>query len=338
MKKPEIERTLTIDFYSEQPKGLRAATLGPTTMGNWPGRLVLAPRKELGAALKLFEQSEALSESGKVADTPGVYFLIAEDGPKPRLYIGRTDTLKVRIQQHDHTKSWWEQIIAVSSTDSNLRLTESETRYLEFKLFQRAKEVDRVEIEGGKQPSPGRISDRNKVSLNSFYNGLLQIFSLLRIDYLNDQTPSGHLPVSSLPTRFDLVLEIKVPTQTRIATGKFNKNGTFVVLSGSAARRRWVGTSSGRGNKSPQEIYHQLRRNGTLVPDGSCCQFTKDNTFSSLSSAASVIIGTAANGRLHWTVRGKKNSAGRPMTYKEYEEQNSPKKPRRVKQTKRKSR
>ena len=48
------------------------------------------------------------------------------------------------------------------------------------------------------------------------------------------------------------------------------------------------------------DLRQELISNGVLVPLGGLFQFTQDYTFSAPSTAAAVVLGRSANGRVEW--------------------------------------
>ena len=48
------------------------------------------------------------------------------------------------------------------------------------------------------------------------------------------------------------------------------------------------------------DLRQELTSNGVLVMQGTLFQFTQDYTFSAPSTAAAVVLGRSANGRVEW--------------------------------------
>lgn len=83
--------------------------------------------------------------------------------------------------------------------------------------------------------------------------------------------------------------------------GRETKDG-FVVLAGSRARA----SETKAIHNHLHELRKQLLGKGVLVPDGDHLVLTQDYRFASPSTAAGVLVGSAANGRVAWKTPGGK--------------------------------
>ena len=81
------------------------------------------------------------------------------------------------------------------------------------------------------------------------------------------------------------------------ATGYEASQG-FVVRSGSQATATTV--PSAQHVRGMYDLRQELISNGVLVIQAWLYQFTQDYTFSSPSTAAAVVLGRSANGRVEW--------------------------------------
>ncbi|MDZ7937794.1 MAG: DUF4357 domain-containing protein [Rhodoferax sp.] len=82
------------------------------------------------------------------------------------------------------------------------------------------------------------------------------------------------------------------------ATGYEASQG-FVVRAGSQAVAD-TAPSMAQHVRGQYDLRQELISNGVLAMQGALYQFTQDYTFSSPSTAASVLLGRAANGRVEW--------------------------------------
>ena len=73
----------------------------------------------------------------------------------------------------------------------------------------------------------------------------------------------------------------------------------FVVRSGSQATATTV-PSMAQHVRGMYDLRQELISKGVLVMQAGLYQFTQDYTFSSPSTAASVLLGRSANGRVEW--------------------------------------
>lgn len=116
---------------------------------NWTGKALMAPRtryKDLRSRPDL--------------DGPGVYLLVGptESGvPAHRVYIGETDDLPGRLDNHNKSKDFWNRAIVFTSKDANLN--KAHIRYLEARLITLAKMANRAELENGNIGSMPPLSE-----------------------------------------------------------------------------------------------------------------------------------------------------------------------------------
>ena len=295
-EKTELVQTLKQKFYSDSPDGLRIAT-----MSRWPGRMILGPRAQLKDALGLMRP---LLESTTATTIPGVYFLTTKKGPQT-LYIGQSRALRARLRTHHANRPDWEQFAIASCTDTNLPLTTADTAYLEWKLIQHAEKAKQVKLKNRQNPLPPSVEEEKKLDLDSWFNGILQISSLLGMKYFVDKTQQDTSSVDDSPTIF----ELNLPRGGGQALG-MNGDESFVVLAGSAATGKW--TSKSEGNDKAKALLAELLSNGSLVRNGNCYRFKQDHEFNSTSLAAKVIVGGPRSGPESWMVEGT------TTTYKEW--------------------
>lgn len=256
------------------PDGIRIIS-----KSNWIGQAVVASRSQLGEAL----QREELNR-------PGVYTLLGpgQEGAS-QVYIGEADILRERIKQHATGKDFWTQFVAFSSTDGNLN--KAHVRYLEFRLIALAKEANQWEVGNSAVPAKPPLSEADRADADWFLSEMLIIFPILGVDAFEAATQVKQ----STDTSQDLYLHERGAE----GQGREIKDG-FVVLKGSKARMKE--TNSIHANMC--ELRRQLLDRQVMVNDGgSHYVFTQDFRFSSPSTAAGVLVGGAANGRLAWKAK-----------------------------------
>lgn len=101
---------------------------------NWTGKALMAPRtryKELRDRLA----------------GPGVYLLIGpneSEVPAHRIYIGETDDLRSRLDNHNKNLDFWDRAVAFGSKDDNLN--KAHIRHLEGRLITLAKAANRAAL------------------------------------------------------------------------------------------------------------------------------------------------------------------------------------------------
>ena len=102
-------------------------------------------------------------------DGPGVYLLIGptESGlPPSRVYIGETDDLPGRLDNHNRNKDFWNRAIVFTSKDANLN--KAHIRYLEARLIGLAQAAKRAELDNGTVGSLPPLSEPDTAEAEAF--------------------------------------------------------------------------------------------------------------------------------------------------------------------------
>jgi len=241
---------------------------------NWTGLALMAPRTG-------YTTLRARRELGG----PGVYVLIGppEGGAKPgRVYIGETDDLRSRLDSHQKNKDFWTKVIVFTAKDANLN--KAHVRYLETRLISIAVDANRYEIENGSTLQAPALSEADRADMEAFLADMLLIY-----------------PVLGLPA-FEKTQESPGPSGRLFLVGKGTKaEGTdgpdgFLVLAGALARKETVPSIHPYG----RDMRERLLAAGILVDDGDHYRLTEDHLFGSPSTAAMVLMGRTANGRIEW--------------------------------------
>lgn len=215
---------------------------------------------------------------------PGVYLLTAQpdDVERGRLYVGEADDVGGRVDNHVKNKDFWSTVVAFTSKDDNLN--KAHVRYLESRLLALAAKADRVVLLNGTAPPLPRLSEADVAEMEGYLSEMLVVLPLVGVvafESLERQAPSGQR----------LVLTGKGAT----GTGDDTSEG-FVVFEDSLARGDEV-PSVGAGTT---RLRARLIAGGVLVPDNDALRFTKPYLFDSPSTAAAVLLGRTANGRIEW--------------------------------------
>lgn len=293
-------QSLELFYVDGRPDGIVMAE-----MFNWTGNVLLAPRTELSRMIESHEQSRH----------SGIYLLLGEDAEgTPLAYIGQAEDIARRIKKHDVEKDWWTQIAIVTAAEN--RLNPAHIRYLEARLVQRAKEIGRIPLDNGNNPTLPSLSLADVSKMEEFLNFLLIVLPALRIDMFVERkrrAPEARSTGSSNAER-------RVPegaTEFTLENRKHGLNaravlddGEFIVLRGSLSRMSW---SKGSAGHSYSEMHEELCRSGVLAVEGDHRVFTENYLFKSPSAAAAMVHGRPANGTLDW------HEAESGLTYKEWE-------------------
>lgn len=259
-------------------------------VSNWTGKALAAPRTDV-------EELLAREEVG----SSGVYFLFGADPESgdPLAYIGEAEVIRERLKQH-RSKDFWVSVVVFVSKDENL--TKAHIRYLENRLIDEAKKVNRYRLENSNLTG-AKLPESDREDMEVFLARIQQVLPVLGSDLLTPITGSAKA------TSKAAVLYCK--NKGAVARGQRTETG-FVVFKGSTA------VVQERPSAAPRHPFvvalrRKLIGSGTLVEKAGFYVFTKDTEFSSPSAAAAVIHGGGAAGPIAW-----KNEKGR--TLKDIEE------------------
>ncbi|MAS08857.1 GIY-YIG nuclease family protein [Salinisphaera sp.] len=260
------------------PDGLRLVE-----KSNWTGRAVVVSRSQLDRALARDELKR-----------PGVYVLTgAADEGTMQLYVGEADVLGERLKQHVAGKEFWTRIVAFTSTNEGLN--KGHVRYLESRLLGLAKAANQWALDNGTFPGPPPLNEADRADAEWFLAEMLIIFPLLGIDAFESATDQARAE----PARFQQPrVELQLNERGAQARGREVADG-FVVLEGAKARA----SETDSIHDYMRDLREQLLGRGVLVPEGDHLRFTQDFRFTSPSSAAGVLVGGSANGRICWKDR-----------------------------------
>lgn len=291
-KKP---RSLELFFVDGDPDGMLTATVP----FQWSGHVLLSSRTQLREALKRPEASR-----------PGVYLLIGENENGALLYIGEGDDISQRIKNHDAKKEWWSTAIFITSSGD--QLNKAHARYLESRLIEKAKQVNKIALENGTAPALPSLSEAALAHMEDFLENIYLVLPALKFDFFLESTRG-----MSAVRRADVasgrpIFVLSTPKFGLSATAHLEESH-FVVEAGSKARLEWVGDTSAK--TSYGKLYAELVAQGILAPAGDQRVFTKSYAFNSPSAAGAVVNGRSTNGTTAWKLQGS------GKTYKEWEEE-----------------
>ncbi|HPX92774.1 MAG TPA: GIY-YIG nuclease family protein [Bacillota bacterium] len=258
-------------------------------LSNWNGRVYKIARSELS---KFAERGDA--------DNTGIYFLLGKDDFNvDTIYIGESEHILTRLKQHLNDSRYWNDAIAIISKDDVLN--KAHIKYLENQFFEFAKNSERAIIQNQTTPTRSSISEYDEAMLAEFISNTRLLVNVL-----------GHKVFDSVE---ETVIKQDEQRIQYLLTGPRGANAQgyvvvdgFVVIEGSVVAYETV--------PSFPDSYHSLR--DLLIKRNildSNYRFIRDYIFTSPSTAASIVLGRAANGRTAWcTEKGKK--------LKDMEEQN----------------
>lgn len=265
---------ITMILKNGMPTGIVQCNLD-----EWIGVSYKIPRNRLNEAKEL-----------KNIDNTGVYILfgVDEETGEDRAYIGEAENIYKRLMQHNKTKDFWNDCLVFVSQNNSLN--KAHIKFIENKLYNRAKEVERFIIENDTKPTKSSLDGADEIRAIKFYEKII----LLTAVY------GYHI--------FDKILTVQEVNEEEIyyinsiglkATGTQTEEG-FIVFKGSQSNEEFKKASS----QSLRNKWNELR-NQKIVDNGI---FLKDIIFSSSSTAAAMILGRNANGLREW-----KNKDGKSL-------------------------
>ena len=264
-----------------------AAGIRHAEVVNWTGQAIVCPRTRV-AELKGWEE----------AQRPGVYLLVGDDpeGTRPLVYIGEAEHVLDRLKQHvaDEKKDFWDQVVLFTSKDANL--TKAHVKYLESRIVELAREIDRTRLYNGNTPPRPSLPRADRDAMEEFLGparlllaalGFTALQPLARRAADNSVGPSGPLA--------HIELRLVVPKRQTDARGHQTDEG-FVVVAGS----KGDGTLRDSLQKGWRALREELVADGSIRTTPTGIEFARDVLFASPSAAASVTMGGVWGGRTGW--------------------------------------
>lgn len=276
--------SVRIFIPSGEPEALRIIE-----KSNWTGQGLVFPR----VLLPEVKQRQEISRTG-------VYVLwgLSESGRLPRVYVGQGDDVSLRLEQHARQKDFWTHAAVFTSKDLNF--TRTHAQYLEARLVAMAYDVKRAELDNSNLPQKPSLSEADKADAEAFLQDMLLCLPLVGVNFFEK--------VRLGPST---ARELYIRAKSIEARGVYGIEG-FVIRAGSHALKQEVRSI----HAYLRAMRDSLVKQGILVDKGDFYEFAQDYAFSSPSTAAGVVLGRSANGRIEW-----KDANGR--TLKEIQEAES---------------
>ncbi|NPV63613.1 MAG: GIY-YIG nuclease family protein [Methanotrichaceae archaeon] len=266
MRKPFSIRIFCPDG---NPGGLRIIS-----KSNWNGCGIVCPRSILPAV-----------KSRKEFSQPGVYVLVGpkEEDVRDKIYVGEGDPVGHRLERHYAERDFWTWAVFFVSTDNSLN--KAHVQHLEARLLEMAWQARRATLDNANIPQRPALSEAETADAESFLADILSIFPLLGLtvfeNIVTEKSNSRH--------------ELKIEAKGIIARGYETAEG-FVVIKGSTA----VCSEVPSIHHYLSDLRRDLQSQGVMVPQGDHLEFTQEYLFNSPSTAAGVVQGRSANGRIDW--------------------------------------
>ena len=266
--------SLRIFVADGDPDGLRIVD-----KSNWIGKALVFPR----ALLPQVKVRPELAQTG-------VYLLLGPrpDGEGDMLYVGEGDPIRPRLESHYAQKDFWTRAIGFTTTTAG-QLNKAHVQFLESRLIALARAAKRMPLDNANQPAEPSLSEADRADMEVFLDHMLGMLPVLGV-HAFEQAPKA--PAAKAGP----VLTCKGKGVQ--ATGYEASQG-FVVRAGSQAVVDSA-PSMAQHVRGMFDLRQELISNGVLVMQGALYQFTQDYTFSAPSTAAAVVLGRSANGRIEW--------------------------------------
>lgn len=259
------------------PDGLRIVE-----KSNWPG---------VGVVFNRTNYKEVVGR-GEFEKT-GVYVLVgkSDDSILPTIYVGEGDPVKNRLNQHYGKKDFWDWAVFFVAKDDSLN--KAHVQHLESELLRLAKEAKQCKLDNGQGAAAPTLSEAELALADSFLQDILSVFPLLGLGVFE-------IPITIAKAPSDL---LAIDSKGIKASGYEDAKG-FIVVKGS----QLVKVETNTIHQYISTLRKELLVQGVIVDSGPTYLFAQDQVFGSPSTAAGVILGRSANGRIEW-----KNSEGKTL-------------------------
>jgi hypothetical protein len=266
-----IGRTISIYLPDANPQGIKICEILDSLV-----KAVLIPRAKLSDAVHNSELAQ-----------PGVYFLIGEKDEvgNPSIYIGEAEVLLTRIKTHNIKRDSWNQVVCFVSEKKNLN--KAHIKYLENHAWNEAKMAKKCIVENKTEPTQSSLTNSQRDFVLGFFEDLKIIMTTLGYPIF-EQTKTKKSKKNMYYCR----------SKDADALGEYTEEG-FIVTKGSKSNLKETlsimqSIKTFRANLIEKEILKE--ENGVYV-------FQEDFTFSSPSTAASVVLARTANGWKEWKIQ-----------------------------------
>lgn len=238
----------------------------------------------------VFNQSSYREVAGRIDvakyfNKIGVYVLVKspQESSLPTVYVGHGE-VKDRLNQHYLNKGWWESAVVFVSDLEDESLNLAHAKHLESRLYTLALEAKRCNLDNDNKPRLPRLSEAEKAGVESLLTDMLTIYPLLGL-HVFEKTETTTKPAELL----------RIETREIKASGYEDAKG-FVVVRGSQLRL------DERPGILPflTTLRGDLKEKGVIGEEGQHYVFKQDQVFKSPSTAAGVVLGRSADGRMEW--------------------------------------
>ena len=271
-------KTIKIFLIDGDPNGRMTCELS-----NWTGKAFKIPRKKIKDS---FDRREL--------EGTGIYLLFGRSDKSENrdlAYIGEAEGIYKRLVQHLSSKDFWNEALIFVSKDENLN--KAHIKYLESRLYEIAKGVNRYDLENSNIPPKPCIAESDEAEMEEFIENIRLLVNTLGFKIFEELRISNQTFEEQENNTFYIEA-----ARGANASGQITSEG-FVVLKGSIIARSTT-------NSFPQN-WKQHRENlineGIIIEEDDQLKFASDYLFTSPSSAAVIVMGRSANGLTEWKLK-----------------------------------
>lgn len=224
----------------------------------------------------------------------GLYFLFEEErffaGDMGNVaYIGESENVATRLRNHHKEKNEWKVAVVFTTTGEENQLTKADIKYLESYCYQKALEAGRYDVNQNK-PTRSFVHEAREADLMDMFKSISDLLTFMGF------------PIFVPNVNKD---EMRTIDHLYYMTNR-GSNGTAIYSQDGMTVLKGSQTAPNPTKSFPNtKLYNELKASGVIDEGGT---FTKDYTFTSPSSAASVICLASANGWTMW-----KNKDGKTL-------------------------
>lgn len=267
-------KTIKIFLIDGEPNGRLTCELS-----NWTGKAFRIPRNKI-----------KISADRSELENTGIYILFGKstDNNKDLAYIGEGEEIYKRITQHISGKDFWNEVIVFISKDDNLN--KAHIKYLENRLYETAKKVNRYDLVNSNLPTKPSISESDRAEMEEFAENIKLLTNTLGYKIFEELIYENQTFEEQEKNTFYIRA-----TRGANAKGQITNEG-FVVLKGSEI----ADTVTTSLNQSIINFRQRLIDEQKIINTHNKLIFTEDYLFSSPSTAAAIVMGRSANGLTEW--------------------------------------
>ena len=245
---------------------------------------IYIPREELEKAIKDRDELQY----------NGLYFLFDEEGylqsnEETSVYIGESEKVASRLKNHAVKKETWEIAVVFTTNSATNQLTKADIKYLENHSYQKVLEAKRYALKQN-IPTKSFVNEAREADLMDVFKTVSTLLSFVGFPIFTPVAALGDADVQ------DDCFRIRY--RGADARAMYSKDGMIVLKDSRIA-------AEATNSFTRQKLIDKLIQDGFLDEKGI---FVRNYTFSSPSTASSVVMKTANNGWITW-----KNKDGKTL-------------------------